>query len=134
MTMEKVDYGRPVEAANKLIFKFGSDAVILRQESTVEAGYESNHPWDDENPSYVNVVSYPCLAVRSSFGMKDLANAAILSTDVKLLIAREGLSIEPQTSDRIVLNGNEDETFEVISVNPVKPGPTTVLRTIQGRK
>lgn len=71
-----------------------SSAVVTRNEV-------SGPEWDPT----LTPVPHSCQGWRDTYTAQDLANSAVLMTDVKVFVVASSLDIVPSTADTITLNG-----------------------------
>lgn len=110
------DYSGLLSTANKLIADFGKPAVIKR-------------PGVDDVSNYPAVVKgattdHACTVVQTKFKYSELASGLVETGDVKFIVAVEGLTIEPNTKDRLEIDG---QNYNIKMVDPLKPGQTIML-------
>jgi len=76
-------------------------------------------------------VLYPCTVVQTVFKKSDNNGTLVEAGDVLFLVSPEGLLIDPELADRILVDG---VTYQVVRVDPLKPGSTIMLWKVHGRK
>ena len=113
------DYSRPRATAERLIAKFGQAATLRR---TVSGGT----PYDPTT----DTVGYPCTIVVQSYADALIDGTRIKRGDKKVMVSTKGLTIEPTTSDALVIGG---VSHELAMVKPMAPGGTVVLWEVQAR-
>ena len=106
-----------------LIAEFGDD-IILRTRA-IESGAE---PWD---PTYNPPVDFPGKAVRTRFKQDQIDGRLIQRDDVLYLVSPGNALPDPELVDKLVDGG---AVFNVINIDPLQPGPTTMLWKVQCRK
>lgn len=116
------DYSGLRATADRLIAKFGVEAVLHRPGGLDEATYP---------PVQLPGSAEPCIVVRDTYSAMERAGTLIEEGDVKLLIAVGSLSAPPTTADRLEIQG---ETYHLQSVEPIQPGPDVLLYQARGRK
>jgi hypothetical protein len=114
------DYARPRATADRLIKRYGMAGKLIRA--------KERDPYDP-NPAE-GFDEYPCRVVVTEFSLRDRESSLIEANDRKLLIAAEGLAVEPKGEDRIEVGG---ASFEIVAVMPLKPADTAILYTVQAR-
>lgn len=127
--MTGFNYAKSRATAARLIKKFGQAGTIRR--TTMTGG----DPW---NPT-PETNDYPCTLVVTEYTLKERESSLIGTSDKKVLISTEGVSIPaydndpasanaPTERDQIVIKGR---AHEVVRVDPLEPGDTVVLWTCQ---
>ncbi|GAA5540447.1 hypothetical protein [Brucella sp. NBRC 113783] len=117
--MAKFNYARSVQTANKLIDKFGQTGAIRRTET-------SGDPW---NPG-TSDTDYPCTLVALEYDQKDIDGTLIKSTDNKVYVATKGLTIQPTTTDKVIIGG---VVSTIVEAKPLNPAGTVVYFELQAR-
>lgn len=117
--MAKFNYARSVATANRLIDKFGQTGAIRRTET-------SGDPW---NPG-TSDTDHPCILVALDYDQKDVDGTLIKSTDKKVYVATKGLTIQPATTDKVIIGGIVSTIVEAKSLNPAG---TVVYWELQAR-
>lgn len=92
-----------------------SKAVLLRNGATTGPDYDPTVGPDGQ---------YPVNVLLGSFTVKEIDGTLIQSSDVKVTIAADALSIEPTQQDRIEIGG---EAHEVVEVMPLKPAGIVLM-------
>ena len=115
-----IDYQAALKAAQSGIKDAGRQAVLIR--STV-----SGDAWA---PSSTDA-EHPCWIVVTAFRQNLVDGTRIKSTDKRVLVSPEGLTIEPCTSDRLKIGA---ETFAIVNAETVKPADTVLLFKLQVRE
>lgn len=106
-----------------LIAEFGS-TVTLR----TKADGVGSEPW---NPTFDAAVDYTAKAVRTTFRMDQIDGRLIQKDDILYLVSPGDALPAPELIDKLV---DGDNTYNVIQINPLQPGPTTMLWKVQCRK
>lgn len=119
--MSTANYARMKASADRLITKFGQAATLLRPTSTGTAF----------NPTPGAPGEYPITVVVEVFSFREIDGTRIKRDDLKVLLAKDALTIEPATSDRLLIGGVE---YAIMDVRPENPGGTTLMWTIQARR
>lgn len=114
-------YGGLKGTADRLIAKFGQAATLRRPTSTGTAF----------NPTPAAPVDYPVRLAVEVYGFRDIDGTRIRRDDLKVLLARGALTVEPATSDRLLIGGVE---YAIVDVRPASPGGTVVMFEIQARR
>lgn len=117
--MAKFNYARAVATANRLIDKFGQTGAIRRTET-------SGDPW---NPG-TSDTDYTCTLVALDYDQKDVDGTLIKSTDKKVYAATKGMTIQPTTTDKVIIGG---VVSTIIEAKPLNPAGTVVYFELQAR-
>lgn len=118
--MAGFDYGRSRATAERLIKRFGQSAVLRR--STVGAGH---------NPSAPTQTDYAVQIMVSEYAVYHRDGTVIKAGDKKVIVSTEGLSVEPVTTDKLLI---ESVVHSVVAVDKLSPGGTAVMFTLQCRR
>lgn len=119
--MAAFDYGKMKGTAEKLLSRFGQAATLLKP------GVPSGPA---HNPGPAVPLSYACTVVVTDFSASERQGTEIEVTDRKVLVSTGGLPVAPATRDKITIGG---KTFNVINVETLNPGGTSLLYTLQAR-
>lgn len=115
------DYSRTKAAADRLLTRFGQAAALKRPNSS--------------GPAYAPVegtpTSYAVTVVVDTYRNSEVDGTRVLATDKKVTMAKGSLTIEPATSDTLVIGGKE---HAIVRVEPLNPGGTLVMWTLQVRQ
>ena len=76
------------------------------------------------------MTNYACTLVVLDYAKREIDGSLVLATDRKCLVSTEGLSIEPATSDQIMVGG---DVYEIVNVMPLSPGGTVIMWEVQAR-
>lgn len=117
--MANYDYAKSQGTADRLIDKFGQVGTVKRTENT-------GTPW---NPTQT-IMDYDCKLVVLSYNNKDIDGSLIKASDKKVYVSALGLTIEPMTTDKLVIAGKENT---IISVKPLNPAGVSVYYECQCR-
>ena len=105
-----------------LIQNFGDDGVLITAGETHDEPYDSR--LNDECEIDIKFV-------RTSF-TEDNNNGTIVEVgDLMLLVSTEGVSIDPDLAQRVIMNCKQ---YQVVRIDPLKPGSVIMLWKIQVRK
>lgn len=115
--MTAYDYSKPEATAQRLIARFGRAGAIRR---TADSG-------DAWNPTQ-SATDYDCTLVVTDYSLYERASGLIGATDRKVLVSTDGVSISPTSADKLVIGSN---VYEIKRVDPLEPGDTVVLWTMQ---
>ncbi len=99
--------GRLTASASRVIARYGKPATLKRP------GQETGPAW---NPTAGPDVEYSVTCTVSQFKSDEIDGTQIQSIDRKVFVSVKGLTIEPDTADRIVIDGNEYSIVEVGAV------------------
>lgn len=113
------DYTRTRATAERLIARFGQTGTLRRTVS------------DDDpfNPTQTTT-DYPCTFAVLDYEKRDVDGTLIKQTDQMAYVSTAGLSIAPETTDRLVIGGTP---FTVVNVKPLSPAGTVVYFELQVR-
>lgn len=127
--MAGFNYAKSQATAARLIRKFGQAGAIRR---TTMTGGDLWNPTPETN-------DYPCILVVTEYTLGERESSLIGTSDKKVLISTEGVSVPayadapdsenaPTERDQIVIKGR---VHEVVRVDPLEPGSTVVMWTLQ---
>ncbi|KEP67860.1 hypothetical protein DL1_18490 [Thioclava dalianensis] len=113
------------ETASRLIAKYGQAATLSRPgESTVD---EFGNPVDGEPTLYPVTVVSATYAIE----LQLLASGWLETGDQRVFVSVDGLSVEPKTTDKLVIDGTE---FETRRISPLAPAGEVIFWEMQVRK
>ena len=115
------DYARMKATADRLIASAGQAAVLRRPSSTGPA----------HNPTQGAPTDYAVTIVVDSYRQSEIDGERIRRDDLKVLMAKGALAVEPATSDKIVIGGVD---YVIVDIRPTNPGGSVVLYEIQARR
>ena len=115
------DYARMKATADRLIAKAGQAATLRRPTSTGTAF----------NPTPGAPGEYPITVVVEVYAFREIDGTRIQRDDLKVLLAKGSLTVEPKTTDRLLIGGVE---YAIMDVRPENPGGTLLMWTIQARR
>lgn len=82
-------------------------------------------------PSYAPTFGPPtrhdATAILSNFTVRERESSLVALNDLKLLVANDGLTINPTTQDKIEVQGVE---YQIKNIDPVKPGGVILMWSI----
>ena len=110
------------ETVQPLITKFGDDATL-----TIP-GAPLGEPYDSRLDT---ATDYPVKVVRSRFMQTHNSGTLVQEKDSLFLLSTEGVSADPSLASRMAINGT---IFQIIRIDPVKPGPVGMLWKVHCRK
>lgn len=114
------DYARSRVVADRLISRFGQEATLSRPVSTGPA----------HNPVEGTPQIHSVRLVVEEYRQNEIDGTRVLRTDKKVLLAKAALTIEPTTTDQLLIGG---KAHAIIDVRPLNPGGSVVLYEIQAR-
>lgn len=112
------------EKATRLIAKYGQPAEVIREGQGEPDGFGGFQPGPE--------TSYPCTAMVATFTVNEEFIAAGLMDvgDLRVLVSVDGLTITPETTDKLLIDG---DTLGIKSVVPHAPGGTLYFWEVQAR-
>ena len=109
--------------AEKLIAQFGDVGHLLLPGESVGEDYESRLNNDSECP-----VAY----VRTKFAKAENNGTLVEKNDVMFLVSTEGvITFDPKLADRFLVDNIE---YQIVRIDPLKPGPVVMLWKVHSRK
>lgn len=115
------DYARSTATADRLLAKFGQTGTLKRPTSTGPA----------HNPTEGEPDEHACTFVVEEFKAFEIDGSRVLATDKKVLLAKGSLTIEPTTTDKLMIGGIP---HSIVRIEPVAPGGVTVMYMAQCRR
>lgn len=103
---------------NPLLDRFG-DPITVRAVSTA---YGSQLGFD---------VSHDVVLVQTVFKKADNSGTLVEMGDVLFLVSTQGMTIDPELANRMTVDG---VTYQVVRIDPLKPGPVIMLWKVHARK
>lgn len=116
-------YDRAEKTAQKLLFKNGRKAFIERTVPGV-----STDPW---NPSPSTPQRVQVDIVQDEWTQRERESTLIEQNDLKILVSTRGLTFVPTAEMRLIDGG---ETYSIVNVQPLRPGPKTIMYIMQVRR
>tara|TARA_Y100000296_G_scaffold83214_1_gene113621 strand:+ start:2005 stop:2382 length:378 start_codon:yes stop_codon:yes gene_type:complete len=98
------------------------EGVIVRRGAASGPSYDPTYGPDEE---------YVCTCLFAGFTLKEREAGPVEQGDVKLMIAADGLDIEPKTDDRVRVGS---ETYQIKEVMPLNPGGVVIYWTVRAGK
>jgi len=116
------DYARSRSSADRLIANFGQTGTIERPTASTGPAYD---------PTPGTPASHAVTFAVTDYRNQEIDGVRVLATDKKVLLAKAGLSIEPTTSDKLLIGG---VSHSIVRIEPLSPAGTVVMWTLQVRK
>lgn len=111
--MARFNYGPITKSAQRLIDRFGYDAVIRRKVGAT-------------------TTDIPVVIVMSEYKPSEKDGALVLATDRKAILSARDLSITPDPeTDKLVENG---KVLRIVTVTPTAPAGAAIIYELQVRK
>jgi len=120
-----INYIKTRESADKAIRGAGQSGFIRRQVVSTPG----TDPWD---PGTSTPANYPIKFVLIAYSEFDRDGTHIQQKDQKALISAQGLTIVPNDDDQLV--DSSGGVWEIIKIEPLRPGDVTVMYTAQIRQ
>lgn len=121
--MAGFNYGKAALTALRLIKRFGQSVIIRR--TTTTGGNE----WDPTSGTTQDV-DYAAQAVVTDYKEGLIDGEAVKYGDKRIILAAKGLSITPETTDKLIVG---DVNFTIVRVTTVSPAGTIVVYELQAR-
>jgi hypothetical protein len=118
--MTAFDYTRTRATAERLIARFGQTGALRRTVGDA----------DPFNPVQTTT-DYSCTFAVLDYAKKDVDGTLIKQTDQMVYLSTSGLSVTPETTDRLVVGG---AVLTVVNVKPLSPAGTVVYYELQVRR
>lgn len=115
-------YEEMVETADELLAEFGQTGT-LRRPTNSGSSY---------NPTPGTPDDHACTFAVMQFDKGEIDGTRVLATDLKVYLAKDDLSIEPATTDLLLIGGVAHQI--VPPVTPINPAGTAVYYELQVRK
>lgn len=112
------------DIASRLIAKHGQAATLLRPGEGTTDAFGGYIPGPD--------TAYPVTIISATYAIElQLAAAAFIDVgDMRVLVSVESLTVEPQTTDKLLIDGTE---FEARRVSPLAPAGEVIFWEMQVR-
>lgn len=110
------------DTVQPLIADFGDDATLTIPGAPLGEPYGSHLD---------TLTEYPCKVVRSRFMETHNSGTLVQETDSLFLLSTAGVTVDPSIASRLTVDGTE---FQVIRIDPLKPGPVVMLWKVHVRK
>lgn len=111
------------ETASALIAEYG---VLMTLSQETAGGYD---PATGSLTTSTN--TYPAYGVKLGYKRPDIDGTLVKVGDMKVLLSVDGLTVEPSTTDTLTIGGID---WKILRVDPLEPGDTTIMYTLQVRK
>ena len=122
-------YATTAAKAQALIKSRGRAITINHVADAVAA--DPDRPWDTtDNPA--GPTEFPTFGVFISYDSKDVDGEKIKATDLKLLVSPVGMPFDIANRDTITDSKHGDLSIQ--DIDPIEPGDTRVLYTLQVRR
>ncbi|MBP2508105.1 hypothetical protein J2855_001740 [Agrobacterium tumefaciens] len=108
------------EVAEEMIAEFGMPGAIRR-------AVISGPDYDPE----ITETDYACSLVTLEYEDRDIDGTLVLSTDKKIYVSTQGLSITLEKSDRVIADG---KAYAIERLKPLSPAGIVVFWEVQGRR
>jgi hypothetical protein len=118
--MAQFNYARTRSTAERLIERFGQTGALRRTTS-------DNDPF---NPSQTTT-DHDCAFAVLDYSKSVVDGTVIQQNDQMVYLSTKGLTIAPETTDRLVVGGT---ALTIVSVKPLSPAGMTIFYELQVRK
>jgi hypothetical protein len=115
------DYARIAATADVLLKQFGQVGAIRR------SGAGAGEPWGPAG----STVDHRCTFVITEYTVRERDGTLIKQQDKRALISVVGLSIQLETSDKLMVGG---VPHEIVNFDAIAPAGTTVVYDAQVRR
>ena len=122
-------YGVTAAKAQALIKKYGRKITINHVADAVAA--DPDKPWDTTDAPD-GPVTFDTFGVFIAYDSKDVDGDKIKGTDLKLLVSPVGMPFEIANRDTVTDSKHGDLSIQ--DIDPIEPGDTRVLYTLQVRR
>lgn len=85
-------------------------------------------PWDSQ---IGNEALHDVTCVQTQFKKENNRGTLIEKGDVLYIVSTEGVTADPELADRIIV---KNITYQIVRVDPLEPGPITMLWYVHARK
>lgn len=112
------------DVANELLTEFGSDWIVRRV---------GNTPYNPATNDLFNTIKdeVTIKAVRQNYKNAQINGESILAGDILLLVDSKALEIGLMPTDKMV---NNDEVWQIINIELIKPADVVLFYKVQLRK
>lgn len=108
--------------AAPLLAEFGQSATLRK----VTAGSGPSR-----NPGAATPTDYPCTLVVDTYRNFERDGTRIKAGDKKVLLSTQDLTVEPTAADQLIIEG---KVHSIVDVQPLSPGGTVLMWTLQCRR
>ena len=108
--------------AEPLIKEFGIGGQVAVNDPT------TGEPWDSQIGSEV---LHSAIFFKSKFTKDNNRGTLVEKNDVLFLMSTEGVTIDPELANRIIVNS---VTYQVVRIDPLEPADTIVMWFVHARK
>jgi len=105
-----------------LLAEFGKPGTLVVNDLV------SGEPWESQIGSET---TYPVTVVQTVFTKADNNGTLVEMNDVLFLVSTDGIVIDPELADRFTV---DSITYQVVRIDPLKPGPVIMLWKLHARK
>jgi hypothetical protein len=124
------NYARAALTATRLIKNFGKGSAPVKPLPNDNAIIRISKTGPAYNPVLTETL-HPCQLAVVEYEKTERDGTLIMVGDKKAFVAVEGVTIEPTTADRLIIDG---ESHAIMDVLPLKPGATVVCWEMQVRR
>jgi len=82
------------------------------------------------NPIIAAGTSHACTVLEKKISQYERANTNISASERKFLVSTEGLTVAPETQDKLQIDGKD---LSIVQVQPLQPGGVVVLWEVMAR-
>lgn len=91
----------------------------------------SDSTYNEQTDTFTPIVQQSSFkGLMTQYSLKERESSLIQASDKKLLIAAQGFE-KPDKADKVLDDG---ETYSIVEINEIKPGPVAILYILQVRK
>lgn len=105
-----------------LLAEFGKSGTLHMNESG------TGDPWDSQLDAETTI---DVTVVQTRFEKSDNQGTLVEADDALFLVSTDGVTGDPALADRMTVDG---VLYQVVRVDPLKPGPVTMLWKVHARK
>lgn len=127
------EYQSAIDLAARLIIKKGREAIFRVPRAPVAV--DPDRPWDKTTPSGSTPDDQTLKMVFLDYEQKEIDGTDIKSGDKQVLMFAKGVRNTPKSGNKIVeLPKHGGATWNIVSVEALKPGEDVVMYTLQVRR
>lgn len=119
--MTAFDYTKPQATASRLLERFGKAGAIRRNQIIGGTPFSP----------VTGPVDHACTLAVMRFSSNEIDGTRIRADDLKVYVSTSGLTIEPTTADKIVIDG---QAYSIVNATPLKPAGVVVFHQLQCRR